>query len=346
MKLSKSFDKNSIPVVFAADNKYVPFFSACLISLVENSSAGNNYDIVVLNKDISVTNQNGLQIIVEDHQNISLRFYDVSKVIQDYNLQAKEHITIETFFRLIIQDVLPDYEKVIYLDSDLIIRCDIADLYKTDIKDYMIAAVRDVDFLGQINGGNDSSYEYATSILKMRNPNSYFQAGVLLINENEMRKTYSVNEWLEIAQFPYRYSDQDILNVNCEGKVQYLDMSWNVLTDCDCIRTQIISYAPEDVKKTYYSARINPKIVHFAGFVKPWNKPESDYAYLFWNYARKSPYYEEMLTGLIKNICKEGVKKESENFRLGEELKKSIIRTSKKMTTSSRKAYQSIFRKH
>ena len=68
------------------------------------------------------------------YDNVNLGFCDVSQVIEKYNLTTNNpHISVETYYRFLIQDLLPYYDKVLYLDSDLIIRGDVSELFATDL---------------------------------------------------------------------------------------------------------------------------------------------------------------------------------------------------------------------
>jgi len=75
-----------------------------------------------------------------------------------------------------------------------------------------------------------------------------------------------------------------------------IPMNWNYLMDWQHLRrTHIIANAPADVRDEYEAARRDPKIVHFAGpDNRPWLYPDADGAELFWGYARRSPYLEEI----------------------------------------------------
>ena len=55
---------------------------------------------------------------------------------------------------------MPDYNKILYLDCDIIVNSDISELYNINIDDYMLAAAQDPDFLGQINGANPDTMRY------------------------------------------------------------------------------------------------------------------------------------------------------------------------------------------
>ena len=295
-ELEPVFDDKAVPIVFAANNNFVPVFSVCLKSLIDRSSNDRNYDIVLIQSDISKENKQVLLDMIADRKNFSLRFYDASRLLEDYELEAKEHISVETYYRFLIQSAMPKYKKVLYIDCDTIIKRDVAELFDTNIDGYMLGAVRDADFLGQINGANAESMPYAKEDLEMDDPYAYFQAGVILFNEDEMRKAYSLKEWLDFATEPYRYSDQDVLNKYCQGRVKYLDMAWNMIFDCNHDRIEkVISFAPDDVQKEYKKAHDNPYIIHFAGFMKPWYSTTEEFANEFWLTARSTPYYEQLL---------------------------------------------------
>ena len=61
--------------------------------------------------------------------NVRLQFVNISSIVADYKLDAREHITTETFYRFLILDIMKDYDKVIYIDCDVIVRNDLVGLY-------------------------------------------------------------------------------------------------------------------------------------------------------------------------------------------------------------------------
>lgn len=286
----------TIPIVFAANNKFVPVFAVCLESLLQHLNIKYNYDVVLIESDVTNESKKQLCEMVASYKNVSLRFYDATKLLAGYELKANAHISVETYYRFLIQDALPGYDKVLYLDCDLVINDDISKLYKIDVSDYALAATRDPDFLGQINGANRETVRYVKTKLKMKNPYDYFQAGVLLFNEDWMRKKHSTDAWLKLASKPYMYNDQDVLNLECEGHVKYLDMKWGMIVDHAHTRvSEVISFAPDKIQKEYSVAHANPSIIHYAGFKKPWYDPTEDFAMEFWKYARKTVFYETLI---------------------------------------------------
>lgn len=286
-----------IPIVFAANGSYVPMLTTTIHSVLENASSDYYYDIVVLEQGISGEDARVIREVYAKPGKVSIRFFNVARIVGSYDLDTNNaHISIETYYRFLVQQLLPYYGKVLYLDSDLIVRGDVAELYETDMEGNLLAAVRDLDFLGNVNMKDGERMRYAKSVLGMQDPYAYFQAGVLVLNTAAMRAFHSVEEWLKLASDSrYIYNDQDILNAECEGRVLYLDYRWNVMTDCAGRVANVFSYAPVEEYEAYLASRNDQLITHYAGFEKPWKYKTCDMSALYWKYARKTPFYERLL---------------------------------------------------
>ena len=296
-----------VPVVFAADNNYVPQLTTTIYSAMSNADPDRYYDVTVLQKDIAWENQERMrQFLLGRFKNLNLRFADVSREISGYDLTTSNaHISIETYYRFLIQKALPFYDKVLYLDSDIVINGDIAQLYDTELGDNLLAAVHDIDYQGNLNMNDGKRLKYTNKKLHMKHPFQYFQAGVLVLNTKEMRKAYSIKQWLDYASDPdFIYNDQDVLNAHCEGRVVFLDWSWNVVHDCANRVANVFSFAPNDSYDAYIASRKDPKIIHYAGFEKPWVKPDCDFAPVYWSYARQTPFYEQLIGKIISPNAK------------------------------------------
>ncbi|MFR0578938.1 DUF4422 domain-containing protein [Bifidobacterium thermophilum] len=302
-RLSDEIDPTTVvPVVFAADNNYVPQLTTTIYSAMTNANPDRYYDVTVLQKDIAWENQERMrQFLLGKFKNMNLRFADVSREISGYDLTTSNaHISIETYYRFLIQKALPFYDKVLYLDSDIVINGDIAQLYDTELGDNLLAAVHDIDYQGNLNMNDGKRLKYTNEKLHMKHPFQYFQAGVLVLNTKEMRKAYSIKQWLDYASDPdFIYNDQDVLNAHCEGRVVFLDWSWNVVHDCANRVANVFSFAPNDSYDAYIASRKDPKIIHYAGFEKPWVKPDCDFAPVYWSYARQTPFYEQLIGKII-----------------------------------------------
>lgn len=301
---SLGYDKRPIvPVVFASDNNYVPMLTTTVYSALKNASQDFRYDVIVLHRDINGSNQATVRDFFSQFDNATIRFCDVSPIVDQYELSTNNpHISVETYYRFLIQKLLPYYNKVLYLDSDLIVEGDIAELCSIDLGDNLLAAVRDIDFLGNVNMKNGDRLKYAKKVLGMKNPHDYFQAGVLLLNTEEMRRLHSIEEWLEFASDDrFIYNDQDVLNAHCEGRVTWLDYDWNVMIDCGNRIANVFSFAPHEVFDSFNDSRGHERIVHYAGFEKPWKFAYCDRSQLYWKYARDTPFYEKLLASFMRS---------------------------------------------
>ncbi|MDE7330695.1 MAG: DUF4422 domain-containing protein [Lachnospiraceae bacterium] len=296
-KIKPAFAEKNVPIIVAANDYYAPYISTLLLSIREHSSQKNNYDILILSHDMKKENKDNLLATLGKVENFSLRFSDPGSFLDGYDLYTRGHFSVETYYRLVLPEMLSEYDKVLYIDVDMVAVADLAELYHTDVEGYLLAAAHDPDTAGLYNGWQPDRKEYMDKELALENPYYYFQAGTLVMNLKEFRKTYTTKKILDVAASKeWWLLDQDILNKLCEHKVKFLDMSWNVMFDWAGIRLkEIIRLAPEWLYLEYVEARKHPKIIHYAGPEKPWLFPEGDFGSIYWDYAKKTPYYEVLL---------------------------------------------------
>lgn len=292
---------NDVVLVFACSDNFVPYLSVAIQSIIENVNPERRYDIIVLTRDLSPTSMITLTRQAQLVDNVHVGFLDVDAALGDIELPHHGHFRPETYYRLLAPSLLPNVNKAIYLDSDLVVNTDIAELYDIDITGYLVGATRDADTIGQIDGYDATVGPYLKNELGMNDPHDYFQAGVILMNLEEIRKQISPEEFLKVSTMrAWRWLDQDVLNRFVNGHYLRINMKWNYLVDWQFLRRDhIVAQAPKDVREEYEEARKDICIAHFAGpDNRPWLYPNSDLAGLFWFYARRSPYLEELRSQL------------------------------------------------
>lgn len=132
-----------IPIFFAIDDGYMPFLAVALESLIENSSKKYYYSIKILYTNISEENKK--KINKYKRENVNIEFVDLNYYIETVKdkLYTRDYYTNTTYFRLFIANLYPQYNKAIYLDSDIVVLGDIAELYNQDMGDNLIAAAPD-----------------------------------------------------------------------------------------------------------------------------------------------------------------------------------------------------------
>jgi lipopolysaccharide biosynthesis glycosyltransferase len=232
---------------------------------------------------------------VAPYHHFLLDFIDVAEYIQGYNFFTanRDTITIETYFRFLIPHLFPKYEKIVYLDGDMICCTDVAELYDVDLGDHLLASSRDTGNIGDYHRPESKKRRYYNNeVLKLSNPDNYFIAGMLVMNIPAFRNQFTVKELLDFAvSREWRAHDQDVLNVLCQNETLLLPIAWDYTHD-----DESAAYLPALLKKEYDDTKKAPKIVHFPGERKPWvNAVNVPYFELFWKYATRTPFIDLIL---------------------------------------------------
>lgn len=295
-----SEDKNAI--VFCIDENYVKYFGVVLQSLIENAKSENFYDLVVLHKDVCENSQKKLKSMLPS--NVSLRFYNISNAKDAYFkniiLEVKNYWSESTYYRLLIPMIFSNYEKVLYCDSDIIYENSIDSIFAIPSEDKAILAI--LDSFSQELMFDEKRTDYIENYLKI-NPKKYFNAGVVLYNiKNINLNDYSAKlYWIFNSLNNLWFLDQDILNIIFENNVKFLSLKYNFqLNILIYLFPHFNSYEKTFIDDFVLSEK-EPIILHFSMSEKPWSFPEMLYAERFWFYARKSPFYEEIIYNIFNN---------------------------------------------
>ena len=184
----KPIDKNAITIVFAPDNNYCKYFSVALKSLIDNAAPDRLYDIIIFATDITERNKRLLLGMLPE--NFSLRFFDISDLAKNYPIIVKNHWSSNAYYRLFIPMLMPDYEKVLYLDSDICIRDSLTGLFDMNFNGCELIAVKDAD--APLFYKDTRRINQIRDTLKMKHPENYFNSGMTFLNlKNLDTKKYS-----------------------------------------------------------------------------------------------------------------------------------------------------------
>jgi lipopolysaccharide biosynthesis glycosyltransferase len=196
--------------------------------------------------------------------------------------------------------VFVDYEKVLYLDADMIANDDVAKLFDEDISGKYAGVVRDVDFI--IRAADKEKYQVdSLKELKIDDCMEYFNSGLMLYNLVEVRKKYTVKQMMRVALSKnWKFHDQDTLNFLFKGNVHYLDGKWNVFWDLykNDKRSLLNTKASSDIYINTTKDLESPSIIHFISRPKPWESMVFNFSNPFtttwWKYAKSTPFYERL----------------------------------------------------
>ena len=134
-------DLNEIPIFFSTDNNYLPYLDVAIRSLIENASKEYNYRIVILNTGLDREKMDKIKALSSDK--FIINFVDISHAIEDIKHQLRNiyHFGLATYYRLFIEQLFPEYDKILYLDCDIVVLGDVSKLYFTNMEDNAVAGV-------------------------------------------------------------------------------------------------------------------------------------------------------------------------------------------------------------
>lgn len=194
-------------------------------------------------------------------------------------------ISAGTYLRLELHRLLPEVDRILYTDVDVLFQDSLEELWQTPMEGKLLAAVRGGANLAD-QWARNSERPYWHHLEKVRG--NYINAGVTLMNLALIRERQMDRQWREWAGEKLYYQDQDILNITCQGAVSYLPFRYNSLaymTDEDyanCIREGI--YSAQECEE----GRRHPAILHYAGD-KPWKRYDTNKGSLWWEYVNSQP---------------------------------------------------------
>ena len=301
LNIMPQFEKKNIPVVFSTSNLYARYVSVSIISLLENSDRTFNYDINILETDLTEEIKNRLKSIEKSYPNVAIRFINLQEILGHLssNFYLRGQVTKESYYRFFVGEIFKNYKKVVYLDADTVINSDISELYQQNLGDNFLAATNDVSILlWAVTKLKKPDLPYAydiyfSDVLKIL-PNSYIQAGVMLMNAEKMYQEHFAQQCMDKLKEIGKplFVDQDIINIIANKKIKYLDIQWNY--GLHIKKPEEFSPLPNRLYKNILNQRHNIKILHMTG-PKCDTYPHNEFSEIFWKYARLSPFYEILL---------------------------------------------------
>ena len=273
----------TVPILFAFDSAFELAAGVCLTSLLESALPTTFYDIFVLHSPASDFSRSRLNELPQRYGNCRLTFRKVEgEFVGGYEVRG---IPETTYYRLLCPELIPEYDKLLYSDVDVIIREDLGKFYDLDLRDSYFAAVDNGSRL------RPSFRKYITETLGLDWQNGYYYAGNLVVNSALLRSDGKLKEFRELGKNEYLYQDMDIINLSCNGRILPLGPSYCMtvqLYDLIVDRRKEMEeiYGAEEIERA-----LNCGIVHYNG-AKPWKEacPNMD---LWWDWYRRSIFYDE-----------------------------------------------------
>lgn len=271
----------NIHVAFICSDEYVFHTSVTAISILENLSYQAICHFHVISLDLKEkTKKRLLNFFHKSRSTVHFPYLDPQLLEIFKEIGRPERVPIITYARILLPTILPDLDKVIYMDSDVLVRHDLLELWNTGLGSNYFAMVDDVNKLSLSN-----------KLWKYPSP-YYFNAGVMIVNakllrENNYRKLLR-NKICKNGKL-YSICDQDVINDVFCNRILSLSPEWNMYAPWYGGHPK---YEPLDAEG-YIQGEKDPKIVHGLGIYRPWfPSVKHPYKSEFIKYARKSPFYK------------------------------------------------------
>jgi len=283
-------------IAISINEKFARYGYVMLLSLFEQH-ADIPVQVFVLCRSLS----DGVQ---EDYRNLTKRFKGktvtflfVSGDLLPFSLPSSEKWPVEIYFRLLLPFLLPEAERILYLDTDIIISGPLKEMYDLPFgEDLLWGAVDNSD--GNLNENQKKIF----AGLKTGDCDfHYINSGVLLMNLSGLRDYYQPSDVTDLAD---RFSDhlsafdQDIINFLFYRKIRYL------------VGERYNFFARLYHNSGYTKKEVLDKgvsIIHYSG-AKPWSGENllTDLESFWWEIAKNTPYYHDFLEERLQEEIRVG----------------------------------------
>lgn len=253
---------SNINVCLACDDNYSKYAGVVIASILDNANPDDKLSFYILDGGISDIRKQQI-LSLNSIKECDINFVPINPAdFEDYKpVCTHKYITIATYYRLKLPTLLPNLSKIIYFDCDMVVNYSLSDLFNTDLNDYLVAGVQDIN----------------KKMIK-KNP-SYVNAGMLVFNLDLMKKENIESKFLQYTQENFetiKCGDQTIINEVCKDRIKLVGDTWNVQSSNFTNRSSYVS---------------EPKVIHYVAKNKPWGL--NSYSYhknLYFKYLQLTPW--------------------------------------------------------
>ena len=274
-----------VPIAMALDDNYVYPTVVAITSAMENKNPRSEYSFYVMHpSEFKDESKEKIKSLEKKYNKCHIHFINMGE--QFKNANDKGHITTPTYYRLALSDLLVNLDKIIWLDGDTLTFQDLNQMYNIDMEGLY--------YRGHLDNNANGASSFGVK------PGHYICAGVMLINLKELRKddmANKFNSFIEENNSRLIQHDQTVINVVCADKIGVLPPKFG-LFNIYAQEDKILEYARVLVGDDKYTAEELKEalndicVLHCV--TKPWKERSVYLADLWWNYAEKTDFYEEI----------------------------------------------------
>jgi lipopolysaccharide biosynthesis glycosyltransferase len=292
----------SVNIAFSADDKYLPHAAAMVVSAMEHFSPDRVYNLFLLYSDIAHHRIEMFSGLIQAHPNVRLHTLNIGDPFRNSYRPTTPSPSTATYNRFMLFELLPTTKRILYVDCDMIMRGDLAEIFDVEMGDHKIAAVPDfimtrtlTNKVKTLDKNIPDLYAYQREKLGLEDHHiyNYFNAGLILFNFAAMDVASIGKELIERAKTSrFFFQDQDLLNCYFKDSYLRLPAKYNVFNSNDATYTHV----PAGNQKEALAAKKHPFVIHYAAAAyKPWEIAEVHYSQFYWNALMKTPFFMEVV---------------------------------------------------
>lgn len=274
-----------VPVAMALDDGYLYPTVVSITSMMENKSGDTVYDYYIMHpEEFSENSKTLLKSLGKKYKKCNINLIDMGQKYKNAN--DKGHITTPAYYRLSLSELLPNLDKILWIDGDTLVLDDLQTMLETDVSGLYYRG-----FLDDTVDAADSFGVYNDHCIC---------DGVMVVNLAELRKDDMVNKFqkfIEENNEKLVQHDQTVVNVVCVGKIDKLNPRYgmfNYYYETSALRKyyELLRTKEKYTMEELLAAREHPVIVHCVN--KPWKSKGCGFFNEWWDYAKKTDCYEEI----------------------------------------------------
>lgn len=259
--------KEIIPIILAADNNYAIPLGITILSILNNKNGNYDIEFFILEDNIEKNKKEEIESLVVSYSS-KIEFLSVDKILSNNSLPERGYLRKIAYARIFIPELI-NREKVIYLDTDIIVDGELIELFHQKFDSAFLAL---------------KEPETEKILAKKNDPilHRYFNSGVLVIDTKKWKDNKITEKAIDfLNEFPEKieYADQDALNYTCQDLWEEIDIKYNY---------EIVYNEPNRSR--------GPIVTHYIGNIKPWHYEYPNKIDKYTKYAQISPWKNKWRT--------------------------------------------------
>lgn len=296
-------------IALGFDSNYAPYAAVTIKSILLHNKNITFY--ILYDKGLKKSDIKKIDKLIKTGENCSVEWVELTGYFEKFDAGSWKSSSV--YFPVALPEICKD-DKILFLDSDILVRGSLENLYNQNLDGYYLAAATDIGMIGNFDKNCElkgksfnntvCAQEYFKKVFnytKTEDITNYINTGTILLNLKAMREDNIVPKFKNaLEQINFAYNDQCCFNYVCKGKIKLFPE--NIVLYI--IKPHLVKRLPENIRQNYiktYNESSNPLIIHF--LKKPWLEPEGYMPYKkeFYEVKKQTPYRYHLHP---KEICK------------------------------------------